>query len=92
MYGSAILNRRGSVGYWGFQPELCALIEPFYPKPDNGLRRSGSSGCCEFISCSTGSICRSRQSKRRSTIRKRWCVKNALTEELWPEVGDGVTG
>jgi len=63
MYGSAILNRRGSVGYWGFQPELCALIEPFYPKPDNGLRRSGSSGYCSFVSCSFGSICRTRLSK-----------------------------
>ena len=36
MYGSAILDRRGSVGYRGFRADLCALIEPFYPKPGNG--------------------------------------------------------
>jgi hypothetical protein len=28
---------------------LCALIEPFYPKPGNGRRRSRSSGCCASI-------------------------------------------
>ena len=36
MYGSAIPDRRGSVGYRGFRADLCALIEPFYPKPGNG--------------------------------------------------------
>ncbi len=35
------------------------------------VRRSGSSGCCASISCSTGSICRIRRWKRRSTIRWR---------------------
>ena len=40
--------------------ELCALIEPFYPKPGNGRRRSGWSGCCAFTSCSNGSICPTR--------------------------------
>ena len=49
---------------------LCALIEPFYPKPGNG-RRSGSSGCCVIYFCSSGSICRTRRWKRRSTIRLR---------------------
>src|SRR6478672_2831305 len=34
-------------------------------------RRSGSSGCCVSISCSSGSICRIRRSRRRSTIRLR---------------------
>jgi IS5 family transposase len=33
--------------------------------------RSGSSGCCAPISCSTGSICRAQRSKRRSTTRRR---------------------
>jgi hypothetical protein len=40
---------------------LCVLIEAFY-KPGNGrARRSGSSGCCASISCSSGSICRTRR-------------------------------
>ncbi len=52
-------------------PALCALIEPFYPKPVMAARRSGSSGCCASISCSTGSICRTRRWRRRFTIRRR---------------------
>ena len=33
-----------------------------------GVRRSGSSGCCGCISCSSRSICRTRQWRRRFTF------------------------
>src|SRR6516165_4811832 len=41
--------------------------------------QSGSSGCCASISCSTGSICRTRRSKRRFMIRRRCGVLLAST-------------
>src|SRR6516162_7163152 len=41
--------------------------------------QSGSSGCCASISCSTGSICRTRGSKRRFMIRRRCGVLLAST-------------
>src|SRR5207248_1838794 len=40
-------------------------------------RRSGSSGCCASISCSSGSICRTRRWRRRSTIRWRCAALSA---------------
>ena len=40
---------------------LCALIEPFYPKPGNGRPPMGSSGCCASIFFSNGSTCRTRR-------------------------------
>src|SRR5437667_5854384 len=43
---------------------LCALIEPFYPKPGNGRPPIGSSGCCASISCSSGSICRTQRQRK----------------------------
>lgn len=49
-------------------PELCALIEPFYPKSGNGRPWSG---CCAFIFSSIGSACRIRAWKKRCTIRWR---------------------
>ena len=60
-------------------PALCALIQPDYPKPGNGRRRSGSSGCCASIFCSNGSICRTRRSRRRATIYRRRAGLSAST-------------
>jgi hypothetical protein len=37
--------------------ELCAVVEPFYPKPGTDARRSGWSGCCGCTSCSIGATC-----------------------------------
>src|ERR1700722_4390010 len=44
--------------------ELCALIEPHYPKAGNGGHRWEWNVCCVCISCSSGSICRTRRWKR----------------------------
>ena len=52
---------------WG---ELCALIEPHYPKAGNGRPPVGWSGCCGFTFCSSGSTCRTRGWKRRCTTRR----------------------
>jgi hypothetical protein len=43
------------------------------------VRRLASSGCCAFISCSTGSTCRTRRLKMRCTIRRRCGVLLAST-------------
>jgi hypothetical protein len=37
--------------------ELCAEIEPFYPKPGNGRLRWAWNGCCVFTFCRLGSTC-----------------------------------
>src|SRR5260370_36970808 len=42
-----------------------ALIEPFYPKPGNGRPAVGVERMLRMISCSSGSICRTRRSKSR---------------------------
>jgi IS5 family transposase len=50
---------------------LCAVIEPFYPKPGNGSPPVGVERMLRIYSCSNGSICRTRRWKRRCTIRRR---------------------
>lgn len=52
---------------WG---ELCALIEPHYPKAGNGWPPVGGwSGCYECTFCSNGLTFRTRGWKRRCTTR-----------------------
>src|SRR5260370_42066965 len=46
---------------------LGALIEPFYPKPGNGRPAVGVERMLRMISCSSGSMCRTRRSTRRFT-------------------------
>ena len=41
--------------------ELCALIEPVYPKAGQGRPPVGWSACCGFILCSSGSTYRTRR-------------------------------
>jgi hypothetical protein len=45
---------------------LCALIEPFYPKPAMGARRSGSSGCCGFVTATPSGMHRKPRHAMRS--------------------------
>jgi transposase, IS5 family len=49
----AFLSEMERVARWA---DMCALIEPFYPKPATGVRRWDWSGCRAFISCRNGSI------------------------------------
>ena len=51
----AFLEEMNQVVPWG---ELCALIEPHYPKAGADGRPSEWNGCCGFIFCSSGSTCR----------------------------------
>jgi transposase, IS5 family len=60
---SAFLSEMDQVVPWR---ELCALVDPVYPKPGNWAAPIGSSACCASISCSSGSICPIPGSKRRS--------------------------
>jgi hypothetical protein len=53
---------------------LCALIEPFYPKPGNGRPPVGVE---RMLRISNGSTCPTRQWKRRFTIRRRCAVSSA---------------
>ena len=50
---------------WG---ELCALVEPHYPKAGNGRKNGRRYG---FILCSSGSIWRTRRWKRGCTTGRR---------------------
>jgi hypothetical protein len=63
----------------------CALIDPYYPNPTMAARRSGSSGCWACISCSTGSICRTRGCKRRDSLAMRPFVGIYLGREPVPQ-------
>jgi hypothetical protein len=56
---------------------LCALIEPFYPKPGNGRPPVGVERMLRLYFLQHGSICRTRQWRRRCTIRWRCGVLSA---------------
>src|SRR5437763_2729963 len=59
--------------------KLCALIEPYYPKPGNGGVRKNWSRCCGFIFCSSGSTWRIRRWKKRCTTRRRCASSRGST-------------
>ena len=50
--------------------ELCALVEPHYPKPGNGRPPVGVERMLRVYFCSSGSTCRTRQWKSRCTTRR----------------------
>src|SRR6267154_5051268 len=56
--------------------EVCALIEPVYPKPGNGRPPVGVERMLRIYFCNHGSTCRTRQWKRRFTIRGRCAVSS----------------
>jgi hypothetical protein len=53
---------------------LCALIEPYYPKPGNGRPPVGVERMLRIYFCINGSTCRTRRWKRRSMLRRRCAV------------------
>src|ERR1035438_5590413 len=60
--------------------ELCALIEPVYPKAGQGRPPVGVERMLRIYFCSSGSTCRTRRWKRRCMNRCR-CV--ALWTSIW---------
>jgi hypothetical protein len=54
----------------------CGLIEPVYPKPGNGRPPVGVERMLRIYFCNHGSTCRTRQWKRRFTIRGRCAVSS----------------
>jgi hypothetical protein len=70
---------------------LCALIEPFYPKPGNGRPPIGVERMLRIyllqqwfnlFVAAVGSICRTRRRRRRSTIRLRCVALSTSTSVL----------
>ena len=51
--------------------DLLTLIEPHYPKGEQGASGWGLGSCCGFISCSMGLRSPTRRLKTRCTIRPR---------------------
>jgi len=58
--------------------ELCAVVEPYYPKPGNGRRAIDWNECCDCTFCSTGSTCLIRRLRRRCMIRFPCAISSAL--------------
>ncbi len=58
---------------------LCGLVQPFYPKPGHGRPPVGVERMLRIYFCSTGSTCRTRRWRRRSTTRWRCAVSSGST-------------
>ena len=65
-------------------PEMSAAVETVYPKSARTAdgRRFRWSGCCGSTSCSSGSTCRTRRLRKRSTTRWR-CAASSVS--IWGE-------
>jgi hypothetical protein len=80
MYGSAILSRRGSVGYRGFRARAVRADRAVLSETGNGRPPVGVERMLRIYLLQHGFDLSDLASNTRSTIRRRWRVANALTE------------